>query len=184
LLRNSTEGSIVFQLKKDEIVEEENKLIDDYEKELMERFYNIVPQEIKNPCPVGVSFLEFRSEFQMKINEKIYKEVIKQGEGSEIDLERTKVSYEYAMFLEDAVDPFDSSILNKKSGVVSVKDGIEPTPGCYLALASMAKDEEAVFWISSELMFGKLGLEQFFVLFLYFNAISKSRMPTSNSSRS
>jgi FKBP-type peptidyl-prolyl cis-trans isomerase len=167
LFRNSTEGSIVFQLKKEEIVEEQNKLIDDYERELMERFYNIVPQEIKNPCPVEVSFLEFRSEFQMKkINEKIYKKVIKQGEGSELDMERTKVSYEYAMFLEAAVDPFDSSVLNKKPGMVSVKDGIEPTPGCYLALASMSKGEEAVFWISSELMFGKLGLKQFVVLFL------------------
>jgi FKBP-type peptidyl-prolyl cis-trans isomerase len=157
LIRNCTDGSTVFQLKAVELVEDENKLMEDYERELMERFYNVVPQDIKNPCSSEVSFLEFRKGM-IKINEKIYKQIIKAGEGAEVDLERTKISYEYAMFLEAATDPFDSSVLNKKPGVVSVKEGIEPTPGCYLALASMKKGEESVFWICNDLMFGKLGL--------------------------
>jgi FK506-binding protein 6 len=147
----------MFQLKEEEIHEDENNLIDDYEGELMERFYNLVPEDIKNPCPVGDSFREFRDKMT-KVNEKIYKKIIKPGVGAELDLERTTVSYDYAMFLEAAVDPFDSSVLNKKVGVINVREGIEPTPGCYLALASMRKGEEAVFWISNELMFGNLGL--------------------------
>lgn len=131
-------------------------MIDDYERELMDRFYNIVPQEIKNPCPPEKSFSEFRDEMT-RVNEKVYKKIVKQGEGAEVDLERMTVSYGYEMFLEGAVDPFDSSLLNKKPGVVNVKEGIEPTPGSYLALATMKKGEEAVFWIHHGLMFGKLG---------------------------
>lgn len=153
--RNSTDGSIVFQLKENEINEDENKLIEDYEKELIERFYDCVPLEIKNPC-TGKTLQEFRNEMT-KISDKIYKKTIKNGEGCDVDLERTTVLYEYALFVGETADPFDSSKLNKKPGVVNVKDGIEPTPGCFLSLASMKKGEEAVFWISHELMFGKLG---------------------------
>jgi FK506-binding protein 6 len=128
--------------------------MDDYEKELIERFYGSV--DIQSPCPNDVTFIEFRCTMT-KINDKIYKKIIKPGLGAEIDLERTVVIFEYAKFIEGFSDPIDSSWLNKKSGVVNVKKGIEPLPGVYLALTTMKKGEESLFWISNELMFGKFG---------------------------
>lgn len=145
----------MFQLKKNELLVGKSKLIEEYEKELLERFYGNVPQDEKNPAGDG-SFLEFRNSMT-EINDKIYKKIFKAGYGTEVDLERKKISYNYSMYLEAVLDPFDSSSLNKKRGIVDIKRGIEPYPGCYLALASMKKGEASLFWISSELMFGKLG---------------------------
>jgi hypothetical protein len=109
-----------------------------------------------NPCPPGTTFLEFRDSLPIKVNEKIYKKIIKNGKGIEVDLERAEVLYDYEMFLEGQEEAFASSFLSER-GKINVKEGIEPAPGCFLALASMKKGETALFWISSELMYGKLG---------------------------
>lgn len=92
-----------------------------------------------------------------KLSEKIYKKIITSGAGPDVNLEGLDVIYDYSLFLEFAEAPFDSSILNKQPGRVSVKNGLEPQPGCYLALASMKKGEKSQFVISSDYMFGKLG---------------------------
>jgi hypothetical protein len=109
-----------------------------------------------NPCPPGTSFLEFRDSLPIKVNEKIYKKIIKNGKGAEVDLERAEILYDYEMFLEGQEEAFASSSLSER-GKINVKEGIEPAPGCFLAVASMKKGETALFWISSELMYGKLG---------------------------
>lgn len=109
--------------------------------------------DVKNPY-IG-AFDEFRKTKE-KVKPQIYKEITKAGVGSEVDIERLVVTYEYAMFLESSEDPFDSS-QNGTLGVVSVKEDKEPLPGCYLALTTMKQGEESWFLISYELMFGKLG---------------------------
>lgn len=147
--RESGDGSTVFELN-----------VNEYDFDDCVAQFEIVqtgvPAEIKNPCPSAVSFVTFRSDMKM-LNSEVYKKIIKSGVGEEFDLERSTVTYDYAMFLESSADPFDSSILNKSPGVVCVKKGIEPLPGCFLAVESMKDKEEAIFWISHKLMFGKLG---------------------------
>lgn len=140
----------------DSIFEVDADLSEDYEKELdLELevdFLNLsVPAE-KNPCPS--SFAEFRNGM-LKVSDGVYKNVLKPGK-SEIDLERSEVLYKFATFIEGTEDPCESSTLTNL-GKVNVPEGIEPTPGLYLALASMKKGEEALFWISSNLMYGKFG---------------------------
>ena len=128
-----------------------------FEEEDLVSMYNHVTQEIKNPCPDNSNYAQFRNEM-VKLNDQIYKKIIQLGKEDEIDLERTAVTYEYAMFLEGQEDPFVSSVLSGEPGLINVKEGREPnTAGTYLALASMTLNEEALFWISSELMYGKLG---------------------------
>lgn len=134
--------------------------------ELFEMNYTDLPSEVENPSKV--SFEEYRKTMS-KINDQIYKKIIKRGNGPEIDVERLDIVYDYSMFFELIAAPFDSSIMNKQSAVISVKSGIEPAPGCYLALASMKLGEEAQFVISSELMYGKLGNYCFFFKFVDFH---------------
>lgn len=149
---------------KDDEIDINSKELDELENELFGVKFNSVPKDLQNPCPLEVSLKDFRNDNMSKVNNQIYKMIIKPGVGSTLNLERTIVNYDYAMFLEAVTDPFDSSFLNKTLGLVSVKTGVEPTPGCYLALSSMKKGEEAVFWISNELMFGKLGKLLFIII--------------------
>lgn len=132
----------------------ESPLAEAFDNELFGRRFNILPLDITNPAKV--SFSQYRSTMSM-LNNRIFKKVVKPGKGPEIDLERLDIIYDYSMFLEFDEIPFDSSILNMQSASVSVKNGLEPQPGCYLALASMKQGEVAQFLISSELMYGKIG---------------------------
>lgn len=132
----------------------ESPLAETFDKELFGRRYDILPLDILNPAKVA--YAQYRTTMS-KLNNQIYKKIVKPGRGPEIDLERLDIIYDYSMFLEFDEIPFDSSFLNKQSGTVSVKNGLEPQPGCYLALASMKLGEEAQFLISSELMYGKIG---------------------------
>lgn len=135
---------------------DDRNLFEEFESELLDISFPDIPKELENPCAPETEYLKFREQM-VKMNEKIYKKIIKPGSGEAIDFERLKVTYDYSMFTEGSVDPFDSSFINKQVGVINVKSGIEPLPGCYLALATMKKREEAIFWISNDLMFGKLG---------------------------
>ncbi|CRK99073.1 CLUMA_CG012146, isoform A [Clunio marinus] len=155
VLNSSTDGSVTFELKSGGD-EEENKFVKDVEKEVFDRVFYNIPIEVKNPCPIEKTFLEYR--YSMKeISKSLYKKVIEAGNGSDIYLDDCIVNYDYSMFLEGSEGPFDSSILNNSIGCINVSIGIEPLPGCRLALSTMKKGEEAIFWISHELMFGKLG---------------------------
>lgn len=94
----------------------------------------------------------------LKINDKLYKQTVKKGTGELLDLENERVTYEYASFLEDQAEPFDSTFKRKRPSVISYEEDIEILPGYCLALATMKLGEEAVFWISSEFIFGCHGL--------------------------
>lgn len=153
--RSSTNNEIVFELNQTKD-DDDDKLLDDYENELFDARYPGEPQEFPNPCPPRLPYMEFRKQLT-RMNDKVYKQIIKAGSGSDVDFERLKVTYDYAMFTEFSAEPFDSSTLNKRQGIIDVKEGVEPLPGSYLALATMKKGEEAVFWISSDVMYGKLG---------------------------
>lgn len=85
----------------------------------------------------------------------VYKQILKPGVGETVNLERNTVTYDYAMFIESSVEPFDSS--HGVPGIVCVQQGLEPLPGYYLSLSSMKFREESIFWISSDLLFGKSG---------------------------
>lgn len=119
---------------------------------VLESPFNRVKEGSRNPCPEGSTFCNFRQELS-KVNDEVYKRVIKQGLGAEVDLERSKVTYKYAMFTESSTEPFDEQL-----GVVCVKDGFESLPGCHLALSTMKLKEEAYFLLCSSVMFGQLGL--------------------------
>lgn len=152
----SDDASVIFTIKDDD-VDGESDLVDSFTNELFLQMFD--PQKVvKNPCPQEVSYLEYRNNEMVQLNEHIYKKIIKEGNDEELNLEHQTVTYNYSMFLEHSKDPFDSSILNKKLEVVCVKSGKEPTPGCFLALDSMKNQEEAIFWISHSMMFGVLGL--------------------------
>lgn len=122
-------------------------------------FYGIVDtdQTHKNPCPEETSFAQFRDKnLPLKVSDKISKKVLKEGTGpSEVSLERSEVFYEYSMFLEGQEDPFSSSA--NEFGKVNAAEGLVPQRGIFMALASMKLGEEALFWISSEVMFRKFG---------------------------
>ena len=135
----------------------DDEKIEAYEDEIFGVHYLNVPEEFKNPCS-RLMYIQYRDNLT-RMNDKVYKKVIKPGSGSDVDYERSKVTYDYAFFTELSEDPFDSSFLNKQPGIIDVKEGIEPLPGVYLAIATMKDQEEAVFWISNDVMFGKLGKE-------------------------
>lgn len=147
--RSYTNESILFEINEDS----PECAIDN---EVFDLLYNHVPQEIKNPCPKDMNYAQFRNGM-VKVNEQMYKKIIKLGKVDEINLERTALSYEYSMFLEGQEDPFVSSVLSGEPGLINVREGQEPNAGIYLALDSMTMNEEALFWISFELMYGKLG---------------------------
>lgn len=87
------------------------------------------------------------------VNNQIYKKLLKLGAGSDVDIENNIIKYEFSMFIEGADDSFSSS----KRGVVNINDGIEPLPGCFLALQTMKLHEQSLFLISSDLMYGRVG---------------------------
>lgn len=115
---------------------------------------SVAPEEMKNPC-VG-KFIDFRQGMR-EINDKLFKYTIQQG-SELVDLENQRVTFEYASFREGDADPFDSSFKLKRPAVYSYNDEIEQLLGYCLALATMKLGEEAVFWISSEYIFGVHGL--------------------------
>jgi FK506-binding protein 6 len=149
--RDSTGDEVILELKKDE-----ESIVEAWELEIVGELCDKYRAEAKNPCPKDKTFKEFREEF-IKVNENVYKKTIKEGVGDGIDLDHSHVTYNYSMFIESAEDPFDSSDLKQSPGTVCVEKGIEPNPGCFLALSTMKKKEVAVFWLSSDVMFGKLG---------------------------
>lgn len=144
-----------FELKldadSDQDLSQLSQVVNQLEGEFFDEPYRQDEGFIQNPCCEGSTFDDFRQEMKM-INEKVYKKVIKEGVGAEIDLESSKVRYKYAMFTESVNKPFD-----QQSSVICVREEIVPLLGCYLALDTMKLNEKSYFWLSSSVMFGKLG---------------------------
>lgn len=92
-----------------------------------------------------------------QISELIYKKVIKHGEEKLIDLESSKVTYEYSFYLENEDDPFDSSYINKKPACIGLSLGLDTFRGYTEAISTMSNKEESLFCISYKLLFGELG---------------------------
>lgn len=147
LQRNPSNCSFTFETKS---LEENESLVEALENETLETSF---PEEVQNHSTT--SFDEFKKQ-ATKIHNNLYKKVLKVGTGVDLDLERMNVTFDYEMFTEFSDKPFDSSFINKRPG--SANEQVVPLPGCCEALASMKHQEEAIFWISSSLMFGKLGL--------------------------
>lgn len=146
----------------DEIFEVEDN---DHEEDVILQKSLVQSEDTSNPCNPG-GFVEYCREMT-KIN-KLLKKTIVQGSGDIVDLERQRITYEFASFIEDQVEAFDSSVKDKYHRVISIEEGIEPLPSHSLALATMKKGEEAVFLIPKELLMNS-------GLFLLFRAISLHR---------
>jgi FK506-binding protein 6 len=94
-----------------------------------------------------------------KINDKIYKNVIFPGYGKVLNFEKNmNIVYKYSMFLEGHSEPFDSNQITRQYSTLHTDDQLFVIPGHALALNTMKNKEEALFWISHELMYGELGI--------------------------
>lgn len=136
-------------------VADNEKVVDCLVEELLNKKYeqfDVV--KYKNPC--SISFNNFRQDMN-KISELIYKKVIENGKGELIDLESCKITYEYNFYLENEIDPFDSSYINKKPACVCWSLGLDTLPGYTEAISTMTNKEESLFCISYKLLFGDLG---------------------------
>lgn len=118
--------------------------------------YRDKSHEMKNPCPTHVNFSKFCRSLD-KVNQQVYKKVISVGKGETINLDDCDVMYKFSAFIEFSESPVDSSNVTKKPMMMSMTKGIVPLPGYRIALSTMKIDEEAVFWIHSDLLYGCIG---------------------------
>lgn len=82
-----------------------------------------VPVQLNdNPCLN--SFTKCRDEKMTPISDRVYKQILKQGYGFQVDLEEHKVMYEYELYLENANEPYDSNKLTRKFGVINEKENV------------------------------------------------------------
>lgn len=116
--------------------------------------FNTVKTDINNPCDVKLSFLEFRKDMK-EVALGVYKKVLEAGSGDVIDVWNSIITYEFAMFLEGSMTPFDSSFVKNRPEIIKRGSGI--LPGIVYAVSTMKQGEAADFWIHSDHMFGRNG---------------------------
>ncbi|XP_070495987.1 inactive peptidyl-prolyl cis-trans isomerase shutdown-like [Chironomus tepperi] len=131
-----------------DIEKEQNVTIDDYVK----------MKFLEHPCANG-SFIQYRNEKMKKVNGQIYKRIENPGYGPIIDLSMYKVVYEYSFFLENLVDPLDSSRFKKCLGTIDIKKSQFTLAGIQDCITTMKYKEQTLFWICHELMYGVLGVK-------------------------
>lgn len=130
------------------------------EDEIQDHFLDIFHKndyKPKNPCKT--TFKEYRDENMRQISTgKIYKKILSKGsEGCEVigeNVDSLRIQYSCEMFIESVVEP---CVLYPK-GILCLSKGIEEIVGIVEALKTMKLNEESLFWISSDLMYGQLGL--------------------------
>ncbi|KAG5680187.1 hypothetical protein PVAND_009712 [Polypedilum vanderplanki] len=150
LLSVTSNNELVFALTDDDYLE-------DFGKE-----YNIdidldTSHFIKNPCPKNTSITAFCKKLT-KINDDIYKRIKNEGIGEIVDLTKYKVVYEYSLFRGKEQEPFDSNEITSRYGVIHYEQDLLPLPGILEAVSTMKYKEEAVFWLSHMVMYGRLGI--------------------------
>jgi tetratricopeptide (TPR) repeat protein len=109
----------------------------------------------ENPCLNN--FRKFRDVNMKPIDGgMIYKKILNAGYYDQIEISDLIVKYEYDLYIENSKVPFDSNIITKKFGIMDEENS--NLPGIVFALMSMRYKEQALFWISHELMYGMLGM--------------------------
>lgn len=129
----------------------------DAEIELTDAFDEEEIAKYRNPCNSTTEDLRQGME---KLSDYIYKKVLKPSKSTnKIDIHRNRVTYHYNFYLEKKSQPFDSTYLRDRPAIMWMSMSRQgcALEGIQLALSSMCINEEALFVISHEKAFGKLG---------------------------
>lgn len=108
--------------------------------------------------PVATDFDDFRATAEKLENHNIYKQLTKEGYGTEkLSSLNAHVVYHYSFFLDGQIQPFDSTYVRNRAEVLEDCDNASVLPGVMVALQTMKAGEKADFLIDYRLMYGDFG---------------------------